>query len=313
EAAPSVLRLRTVVTDIRWRPGHVEVVTRSSPDGNDREQAPDQTALAQELFTEQVFTAPRVIVTLPLGVLQAPPGAPGAVRFTPPLPEKAAALRGLVMGPVVKIVLRFREPFWERAFPERPFPERPFPERADPPPGPGRQDPSAREGSGVVTDDRSRLGFLSARGQAFPSWWAPRAAGPAGASPATGAPSAAAVAHLLTGWAGGPVAERLAALPPEGVLDRALDTLGRISGIGSGGVTARLEGAYFHDWQGDPFSRGAYSYVAVDGLAAQRGLACPVVATLFFAGEATDDQGHFATVHGAIASGRRAAREVIES
>lgn len=294
EAAPSVLRLRTVVTDIRWRPGHVEVVTRSTPAIAGRERAPDEMSLAQPGFGEQVFTAPRVIVTLPLGVLQAPPGPPGAVRFTPALPEKAAALRGLVMGPVVKIVLRFREPFWERAFSKRPFGE-----RDGPPPGPGGR----------------ALGFLSARGEAFPSWWAPSAAGPSGgptgARPAAGAMSAAPGVHLLTGWAGGPVAERLAALSPEGVLDRALDTLGRVGGIGSGGVTALLEGAYFHDWQGDPFSRGAYSYVAVGGLAAQRALARPVAATLFFAGEATDDQGHFATVHGAIASGRRAAREVI--
>jgi len=32
--------------------------------------------------------------------------------------------------------------------------------------------------------------------------------------------------------------------------------------------------------------------------------------TLFFAGEATDDEGEAATVSGAIASGLRAAREV---
>jgi len=31
---------------------------------------------------------------------------------------------------------------------------------------------------------------------------------------------------------------------------------------------------------------------------------------LFFAGEATDDSGHHGTVHGAIASGQRAAEEI---
>src|SRR4029079_11940533 len=40
--------------------------------------------------------------------------APGAVRFTPELEDKRAALDQLVMGQAVKIGLRFRTPFWER-------------------------------------------------------------------------------------------------------------------------------------------------------------------------------------------------------
>jgi monoamine oxidase len=39
-------------------------------------------------------------------------------------------------------------------------------------------------------------------------------------------------------------------------------------------------------------------------------LARPLAGTLFFAGEATDTEGATGTVHGAIASGRRAARQV---
>jgi monoamine oxidase len=34
---------------------------------------------------------------------------------------------------------------------------------------------------------------------------------------------------------------------------------------------------------------------------------------VFFAGEATEWNGHHATVHGALASGERAAREVLHS
>jgi monoamine oxidase len=40
-------------------------------------------------------------------------------------------------------------------------------------------------------------------------------------------------------------------------------------------------------------------------------LGAPVDATLFFAGEATQSDGQNATVHGAIASGERAASEVL--
>jgi len=39
----------------------------------------------------------------------------------------------------------------------------------------------------------------------------------------------------------------------------------------------------------------------------------PVANTLFFAGEATDIGGHNGTVHGAIASGRRAATEIAQA
>ncbi|MBV9612946.1 MAG: FAD-dependent oxidoreductase, partial [Acidobacteriaceae bacterium] len=68
---------------------------------------------------------------------------------------------------------------------------------------------------------------------------------------------------------------------------------------------------YYHDWHTDPFSRGAYSYVPAGALPARARLAKPVADTLFFLGEATDQTGHSATVHGAIASGRRAARQIL--
>jgi monoamine oxidase len=76
-------------------------------------------------------------------------------------------------------------------------------------------------------------------------------------------------------------------------------------------VAAGLEGYYYHDWQLDPFARGAYSYVTVGGGDARRALALPIDGTLFFAGEATDVEGEATTVTGALQSGRRAAREVL--
>ncbi len=52
------------------------------------------------------------VSTLPVGVLQS-----GAVRFVPDLPEsKNDALRQVVMGPVVKLLLAFEEPFWPKPF-----------------------------------------------------------------------------------------------------------------------------------------------------------------------------------------------------
>jgi monoamine oxidase len=90
-----------------------------------------------------------------------------------------------------------------------------------------------------------------------------------------------------------------------------LKALGSLLGVGMAELSQLLEAAYFHDWQSDPFSRGAYSYGAVGADGAQQALASPIENTLFFAGEATDTSGHNGTVHGAIASGRRAAQEII--
>lgn len=54
------------------------------------------------------LTARAVVCTLPVGVLKA-----GAVRFEPDLPAtKWRALNGLEMGPVLKLLYRFDEPFW---------------------------------------------------------------------------------------------------------------------------------------------------------------------------------------------------------
>jgi monoamine oxidase len=78
---------------------------------------------------------------------------------------------------------------------------------------------------------------------------------------------------------------------------------------------AALEGhvrsAVIKDWQAEPFSSGAYSYVPVGAITAPITLAEPVANTLFFAGEATNSEGASATVHGAIATGYRAADQIL--
>jgi monoamine oxidase len=100
----------------------------------------------------------------------------------------------------------------------------------------------------------------------------------------------------------------LIGLSHDEVIGRALATLKRIVGVPS----MPSHRAWFHDWQADPYSRGAYSYVPAGALPARRALADPVEDTLYFAGEATDLLGYGGTVHGAIASGRRAARQILD-
>jgi len=114
-------------------------------------------------------------------------------------------------------------------------------------------------------------------------------------------------APLLTAWAGGPKAARLAGLPREDLIRHAVasvrSALGRVPAP---------EDALVQDWQSDPYSRGGYSYVTVGGQGAREALRKPLGNTLFFAGEATDAD-EAGTVAGALRSGARAAREILES
>ncbi|MGE5926433.1 MAG: flavin monoamine oxidase family protein [Gemmatimonadota bacterium] len=133
--------------------------------------------------------------------------------------------------------------------------------------------------------------FFHGFGQPFPTWWTPP--DPAEAR--------------LTAWAGGPAASRLAAAGPDELVDIAVRSLAGTIGIPAAEIAAQVEQTWFHDWNRDRLTRGAYSYVAVGGTRAHAALARPVEDTIYLAGEATAGHGLNATMEGAIESGRRAA------
>jgi monoamine oxidase len=93
----------------------------------------------------------------------------------------------------------------------------------------------------------------------------------------------------------------------------AIATLSRCLHISARRLRKMLESSHHHDWQNDPFSRGAYSYVHVGALRARQVLAKSIDQTLFFAGEATHFEGQTGTVAGAIATGHRAAEEILQA
>jgi monoamine oxidase len=243
----------TVVESIQWQRGRAEVSARG-PQG------------------VMTLSAPRVLITVPLGVLQARADENGAdengsIRFSPALPsEKLEAIRNAMMGKVIRVTLRFRERFWEDL--------------------PRFQKTNSKTMRG--------MSFLFSHDDWFPTWW-------------TRAPEKV---PFLTGWAPFHCAERLSGQTKSFVIERALQTLHRLLGVSVQELETLFEHAYCHDWQTDPFSRGAYSYGKVGGDGMEEALGKPVEETLFFAGEATDTGGHNGTVHGAIASGKRAAAEI---
>ena len=116
------LMLNSPVTQISWQRGQARVQTQS-PGG--KRTSPHE--------------ARAVVITLPLGVLQA-----RRVKFSPPLPQKQALIRKLGWGHVVRIVLCFRTGFWSAPFM---------------PPALG-----ARNGR--------NFGFVNSPGLPLPVWWA---------------------------------------------------------------------------------------------------------------------------------------------
>jgi monoamine oxidase len=141
------------------------------------------------------------------------------------------------------------------------------------------------------------LSFMFTDDPQFPTWWT----------------SNPLPYPILTGWAAGPCAGTHAGRSKDEILRSAVSALARILEFAEDKLRQQLTGAYMHDWQNDPFSRGAYSYAAVGGIDAAATLAAPVQETLYFAGEAADSDGYNGTVHGAIATGHRAAEELLRS
>jgi monoamine oxidase len=246
------IRLGTVVTEVRWEEGSVHIETRQ-PSG-----------------ISSGIDARAVIVALPLGVLHAEPGEPGAVRFDPPLARessKAAALEGMAMGTVARITLRLREAFWA----------------------------GSRFARRVKDQNLDRLSFLHTEDPDFPIWWT--------AYPVS--------APVLVAWRGGVRAREISAAGEDQAVGLALASMARQFGLTRKEARGMVTASWFHNWAGDPYARGAYSYVLVGGNDAPAKLARPVRRTLFFAGEASDSEGRTGTVHGAIASGRRASAQLL--
>ena len=121
---------------------------------------------------------------------------------------------------------------------------------------------------------------------------------------------------MLTAWTGGTRAAALMRSIASGgdraaLLGRCLSTLAKVFELSRSQLESRLVSWHFHDWSADDYARGAYSYVPAGAMDAPEKLTIPVEDTLYFAGEHTDITGHWGTVHAALATGTRAAEQML--
>lgn len=116
----------------------------------------------------------------------------------------------------------------------------------------------------------------------------------------------------LISWSGGHRAGPLIGRSFDEISAKALSDLEESCNISKSRLHQIVESIDFHDWQADPLSHGAYSYVKVGAYGARERLAESVAHTLYFAGEATMSDGSAGTVQGALRSGIRAAEEILE-
>ena len=89
--AGGLIYLNNIVKNIEWEKGKVNATTA---DGSQ-------------------YAASKMIVALPLGVLQADEMEKAAVIFDPPIPAQLNAINKLGFGAIIKFLLEFDESFWE--------------------------------------------------------------------------------------------------------------------------------------------------------------------------------------------------------
>jgi monoamine oxidase len=197
----------------------------------------------------------KLIVTLPLPLLNETAPVSECLSFFPELEEKKYACAKIGFGTVVKIVMIWNQAFWNAQAPDAQF---------------------------IFSDH-----FI-------PTWWTqhPRNL------------------PMLTGWLGGPAAERFAEEPESFFRERAIKSLSSIFSLSEEEIKNGLKGCKIFNWKKEPWSRGAYSYALVGSGDAQAICRLPVQNRIYFAGEAYYEGAYPGTVEAAIVNALATAKQI---
>jgi monoamine oxidase len=116
--------------------------------------------------------------------------------------------------------------------------------------------------------------------------------------------------ELVTAWAGGAKARKLASLSEAELKAIFLSDLSKISGHPIKELSAWVRQIHQHDWSHDQLTKGAYSYPLVYQ-GKRESFTHSYGKTLFFAGEAFNEE-HQGTIEGALQSGDEAVKALLD-
>ena len=242
EHAGGEIHLSTVVKEIHWEKGKVEIKTNN-----------------------KIYKSEKVLVTVPVGVLNSEERNKGYISFQPEINKYRDAFKLLGFGSVIKIFLEFQEAFW-------------------------------LENNPAHSDLRkiSEPGFIFSDAL-IPTWW-------------TQNPDKI---PILTGWLSGPDAANFANTDEMNIVPLAVDSLSYVFNIDKNYLQKQLKSVKVMDWNKDPFTKGAYSYLTVESKGAINMLTTPISDTIYFAGEALYDGAAMGTTEAALDSGITAVKRMI--
>jgi len=150
------------------------------------------------------------------------------------------------------------------------------------------------EDQSITGVDLGNMGFILS-GEAIPTWW-------------TQHPSSS---TLLTGWLGGPPAERKKNMSNNELLEEGLQSISCIFNIDINKLKSDLVASHVVNWTTDPFTLGSYAYDTLESAEARKVLNTPIDHTIYFAGEYLYDGPAMGTVEAALTSGMETARKLI--
>jgi monoamine oxidase len=245
------------------------------------------------------FTAKSAVCTLPLGVLQ---HEPATLAFDPPLaPRRRDALKRATFGLLNKVVLSYPHAWWPKDVLDTSFLHVFLP-------------PASADSEPVATEPNAPR-VPEGTAAALPRGLATRMLFAQAYAPLNGAP----ILMVYFGGARGAALERLSDAEARDWVHAALArALLRLPGAPERAPAPAA--VHVSRWLADPFARGAYAYVAATSekdAGADHPSPLHMVTLsrpawggrLGFAGEHTE-MDHYASVHGALLSGRREAARV---
>ena len=115
--------------------------------------------------------------------------------------------------------------------------------------------------------------------------------------------------NILTAYIAGENANDLSDMGNKAIREVLLD-LNRI--FGNSTATNLISESFIMDWKKEQYIQGCYSYPTLNENNSRENLKKPIKDKIFFAGEATNTNGHFGSIHGAMETGKEAVAEIMK-